>query len=212
MGGDKRMGKSSCRRGEWRWSQGALTIATLAIGVGGCATLKEIVALRKVDFAFDRVSDVRLAGIRLDAIRRYSDLAPADAGRLAAAVIAKKVPLDLVVHVRAENPKDNSVQARLIDMEWAFFIEDRKAVEGKLSGTRVLPPGTPVDIPVAMGFDAISLFQGGAQDLLDAALAVAGFGATTREIRLEIVPTISTDLGPIRYPDRIVLRREVGRR
>lgn len=186
---------------------GITVVAVLGLWMGGCATLKELAALRKVGFAFDRVSDVALAGVRLDTIRRYSELSASDAAGILSAVTSQRVPLDLVVHVRAENPKENSVQARLVDLQWKFFVDDRQAIEGRFSGEKLLPPGTPVDIPVSVRFDALEFFHTGARDLFEAALAIGGWGSTTKPIRLEVVPTISTELGPISYPAPIVLRR-----
>jgi hypothetical protein len=60
-------------------------IAFLAL-VSACATLQQIAALRDVDFAVDRLSDVRLADVDLARVTSYSQLSLTDARRLAAAV------------------------------------------------------------------------------------------------------------------------------
>ena len=54
--------------------------------------------------------------------------------------------------------------------------------------------------------------RGSAQDLFDLALALAGQGGATKEVRLEALPTVQTSMGPIQYPSRIVIRRQVGGR
>jgi hypothetical protein len=190
----------------------ALLVPLILLGIVSCAALQEIAALRTVVFALDRVDQVRLAGIRLDGRSSYSDLNVAEVARLTAAVVTKNVPLDLVVHVRAENPAENPVAARLVDFDWTLFLEDRETVSGTLSGNTPLPPGQPVDIPIAATLDLFDFFGGNARDLFELALALAGQGGASKEVRLEALPTVQTSLGPITYPGRIVLRRQVGAR
>jgi hypothetical protein len=193
----------------WRSVSGLILVASSLLG---CATIQELAALRRVDFTLDRVDQVRIAGVRVDDKRSYSDLSAVETGRLAAAVLAKDIPLDLVVHVRAANPPENSVSARLVDLDWTLFLEDRETVSGRLAGTILLPPGEPVDVPIGAHLDLLEFFRGSARDLFELALSLSGQGGATKEIRLEALPTVQTSLGPIRYPGRIVIRREVGGR
>ena len=189
-----------------------LVLMCLIAGLVGCATLREIAALRTVAFSLDRVDNVRIAGVRVDDKRSYSDLSAVETARIAAAIVTKRVPLDLVVHVRAENPRDNQVSARLVDLDWTLFLENRETVSGKLAGTHLLPPGEPVDVPIGAQLDLLEFFNGSGRDLVDLALGIAGQGGSPKEVRLEALPTIQTSLGPIRYPGRIVIRRVVGAR
>jgi hypothetical protein len=189
-----------------------VAIAGLACGMIGCAALQEIAALRLVDFSLDRVDNVRLAGIRVDDRSSYSDLTAAEAAKLATAVVASDVPLDLVIHVRAENPRDNPVAARLVDLDWTLFLEDHETVSGHLAGTYLLPPGEPVDVPVGAHLDLLQFFRGSGRDLFEMALALSGQGGATKEVRLEAIPTVQTSMGPMSFPGRIVIRRQVGGR
>ena len=184
--------------------------ALLALGLIGCATLQEIAALRRVDFSLDRVDNVRIAGVRVDDKRSYSDLTATEVAKVAAAMLADEVPLDLVVHVSAANPPENKVAARLVDLDWTLFLENRETVSGKLAGTHLLPPGETVDVPIGANLDLLKFFRGNARDLFDLALALSGRGGASKEVRLEALPTVQTSMGPIRYPERIVIRRRVG--
>ena len=190
---------------------GRPAILITAVGIIGCTTLQEIAALRTVQFALDRVSDARIAGVSIESGRSYTTLSAADVARLAAAVTRREVPLDMVLHISAENPAEPRVAARLIDLDWTFFVEDRETVSGKLAGTYLLPPGETVDVPIAVRLDLVDFFRGGARDLFETALAISGYGSA-KEIRLEARPTVQTSLGPIRYPGPITIRRAVGRR
>ncbi len=187
-----------------------LALLVMVAALPGCATLQSVAALRQVTFAFDHVSDVRILGIGLDGVGGWSDLTPTDVSQLLSAATRGDVPLALTMHVRAENPADNHVTARLVGLEWTFFVEDRRTVSGRLPGEVRLPPGEAVDVRVPVSLDLADFFHTGARDLFELALGIAGRG-TTRPIRLEATPVIDTPAGPIRYPQPIVIERAATR-
>ncbi len=187
-------------------SLAALTLLAV-LGVPGCTALQELAALRSVTFAFAGVSDVRLAGIRIGAGSSYASLGAADVARLGAAVVSQEVPIEFLAHVDATNPPENTVSARMVDMDWTLFIEDRKTLAGKLGAPVAIAPGRTVDVPLAVRFDLLELGSGGARNLFDLALAIAGQGSIRKDLRLELLPTIETSLGPIRYPSPVVVHR-----
>lgn len=180
-----------------------LAVATLP----GCAALQEVAALRLVSFAFTGVSDVRFVGIPIGPGAGYSGLGVADLARLAAALVARQAPIELVAHVSATNPRENKVAARMVDMGWRLFVEDREALAGALGRAVVIEPGRTVDVPVAVRFDLAGMGADGARDLFDLAVAIAGQGAVRKDLRLELVPTIETSVGPLRYPAPVVISR-----
>jgi hypothetical protein len=183
-------------------------LALLAlIALPGCAALQQLAVLRTVTFAFAGVSDVRLAGVRIGAGSSYASLSLADVARLGAAVVAREVPLELVAHVSASNPPENTVTARMVDLDWTLFIEHRQALAGQLGGPVAIAPGRTADVPLAVRFDILGLGSGGARDLFGLALAIAGQGSLQKDLRLELVPTIETSLGPMRYPAPVIVRR-----
>ena len=183
-----------------------LPVAFLVLLVG-CATLQQIAALRTVTFAFSGVSDVRLAGIRISEGMSFSSLTATDAARLGAAVVSNQVPIELVAHLAATNPPENTVSARMVDLDWKLFIEDRHMFDGGLAGPVSIDPGHTADVPLDVRFDLVQLGSGGARDLFNLALAIAGYGSQQKDLRLELMPTIETSIGPIRYPSPIVVRR-----
>lgn len=190
-----------------------LLLAAATIGLGsitGCATVQEIAALRQVRFAFDRISDVRLAGVSAEGRRSYSDLRGDEVARIATAIATREVPIDLVVHLRAENPTTNGTTARLHRLDWTMFLDDRELLEGVLNDAYSFEPGSEVDVPLRVRFDALKLYEGGAADLFDLALALAGAPGRRKEVRLDLMPTIDTSIGPIRYPTPITVRHTTG--
>lgn len=177
------------------------------VALPGCAAMQELAALRLVSFAFSNVSDVKFVGIPIGPGTSYSNLGLADVARVAAAIVTRQAPIELVAHVSATNPPENKVTARMVNMGWKLFVEDRQALAGQLGNPVVIESGRTVDVPVAVRFDLVEMGVGGAKDLFDLAVAIAGQGTIKKDLRLELVPTVETSLGPLTYPSPIVIRR-----
>lgn len=185
----------------------ALSLVTAA-SLTSCATLQELAALRDVDFSLEGTRDGSLAGISIESVRSYEDLGVMDVARLAEALSRGELPFETTLLVRADNPPDN-VRARLVELDWTLFLDDRETVSGVLDQEYVLPPGEPVSVPVNVSLDLLDFFDRQLEQAVNLALAVAGAGEPQR-VRLEATPTVQTPLGPIPYPQPIRIEHEVG--
>jgi hypothetical protein len=179
----------------------------IAILISGCQTLREVSNLRKVDFQLDRVSDARLAGVSLDDVRSYNDIGATDMLRLSAAIADGEMPLQFTVHVGARNPAENNQNARLTQMDWRLFLNDRETIAGRFDREVVIPPGEPTDIPLNMELDLVEFFDGNLREIVNLALAIGGEGEPTN-VKLRARPTVQTSIGPIRYPNEILIVNE----
>lgn len=189
----------------------AACTATLALTLSGCATVRQVIALRQVDFAIDRVAGVRMAGVNLDRVRGYNDLGPLAAGRLAAAVARGQVPLEFALHLAALNPPENRVTARMLRMRWTLDLNGRETVSGLIDTTYTFPPGEPQDVAVPVRLDLYQFFRSSARDAIELALGLLEVGARPTVVTLRATPVIDTPLGAIRYPSAItIVRRTVG--
>ncbi|MDX1646584.1 MAG: hypothetical protein R3304_05535, partial [Longimicrobiales bacterium] len=112
--------------------------------------------------------------------------------------------------VIARNPEDNAVDARLVQMDWTLFLEERETVSGVLDREIVLPRGAPTSVPVDVSLNLVEFYEGNARDLFELAQALAGVGGEPKDVALEALPTVQTALGPIRYPSPIRLSTTVG--
>jgi len=187
------------------------TALALSVTLTGCATLQQIAALRDVDFSVDRVTNVRLAGVDLSGVRSYRDLGITDIGRLTLAVSQGELPMDFRLHLTAENPADNSVDARLVRMDWTLLLQGRETISGVFADETLLRRGQPTDVPIMMSLDLVDFFTGSAQDLVELALSLSGQGGSPTEVTLRATPSVDTALGPIRYPRPItIVSREIG--
>jgi len=189
-----------------RW----MLISILAASLCGCAAFKQTTALSQVKFSFDRISDVRVAGVTVQGKTSYTDLSVTDIAKLSSAVVAHDVPLGLTVHLKAENPSSNSVTAKMMKMAWSLYLADNKLLDGNLDSSYAFPPGNNVDVAVPIKFNAYEIYQHNAQDLFDLGLSLAGVQGYSKVVRLDFTPTIDTDLGPITYPTPITVKRDVG--
>jgi hypothetical protein len=182
-----------------------LLVALLA--AGGCATIENLVRLGQVRFFLDRVGEARLAGIDLDGLRERREVDAEEILRVASAIRAGSVPLDLVLHVGAENPSTNSVEVERVVLDWTLFLRGRETVKGVVDRALEIEPGSSSDLPVAIELDLYRFFREDAGDLIELARGlVTGTGGADLELRAR--PTVYTPLGPIRYPQDIVLSGE----
>lgn len=191
-----------------RWGfVGLIVIA----GATACASLQQLIALRQVDFSLGSVGNGRLAGVDLSRISSYRNLTAVDLGRITLALAQNDLPFEFQVDVRAENPADNKVTARLIRLAWSLYLNEKETISGTLDTTFSLPPGTPVTIPMQMRLNLLQFFNGPAQSLVDLAASIAGLSKDSTKVSLRAVPTVDTPLGPISYPTPITIAsRTVG--
>lgn len=190
----------------------SLTImASLLLGISGCATLQQIAALRQVAFALDGVANARLAGVEIGRLRNASNLSALDIGRITVAAARRDVPLDFTVNVRATNPSENGTTASLVKLGWTLLLDDKETISGEVDSVVALPPGQPTTIPLRMRLNLAEFVDGPAEDLVNLALSVAGLDADPTRITLRALPTVDTPIGPIRYPMPItIVNRNVG--
>ena len=187
-----------------------LGIGFLLMAVTGCTAVREVANLRKVQFAIDRVAQPRLAGVDVSRVQSYDDLRTTDILRLGSALSDGRLPLSFTLHLDAENPSSNSVNARLTQMDWTLFLEDEETVSGRFEREVVLPPGEPKGVPFDVELDLVRFFDDNLQGLVDLATAISG-DAPPRTIQLRVQPTVNTRFGPFQYPSPItVVSKDVG--
>ena len=200
---------TSVRFSGMRSSRSFLILGVVVLS--GCATLQQLAALRDVDFSVDRVSDLRLAGVDLGRIDSYGDLGVTDVGRLALAVSQRSLPIDFQRHLTAENPADNTVDARLVRMDWTLLLQGRETLSGVFADETLLRPGQPTDVPLTIRLHLVDFFEGSARDLVELALSLSGQGGAPTDVTLRATPSVDTAIGPIRYPGPItIVSREIG--
>ncbi len=174
--------------------------------LASCATLQSIFALSRVDFSLDGVSGVQVAGIEFDRVGGYEDLSASDLLRVGTVMAQGNLPVSVTLELTGRNPGGNP-DARLLALDWVLFLQERETVSGVLEEEIRLPAGEATPVPVPLSLDLMEFFEGSGRDLVDLVLGLMGVGGAQVELRLEARPSISTPLGPMRYPEPLVLRR-----
>jgi hypothetical protein len=182
-----------------------LVLAPLLLVLPGCATLENLARLRKVELFLDRVSGARLAGVDLERIESTREVSTGDVLRIAEAIRRGTVPLEMVLHVGADNPRDNPVKVERVRLDWTLYLDQRETVSGVFDRALDIPPGGSSDLPIDIELDLYRFFREDARDLLELAGELAGAGAAGSRLSLRARPTVWTPLGPIRYPGEILI-------
>jgi hypothetical protein len=203
MAPQETIGKIAMTGSRLRVSRTLPLLVAAALLLPGCQTIRELAALRSVDFDFGQVGDVRLAGIDVMNVRSIGDLGILDGARVAAAVAERRLPLTFTVGVLGTNPESNQTTARLIRLDWSLFLDETETVSGVLDGPIALPPGETVNIPVGVALDLFEFFDRSAGDMVKLAGGLTGVTDQATRIRIQATPTVDTPLGPIRYPEPV---------
>jgi hypothetical protein len=185
-----------------------IILFSLLVILSGCQVFKQAANLSRLDFSLSGVDSPRLAGIDLTSVRSPDDVSPTDMLRLGSAVLRDDLPFDFTLLVAAENPQSNSVDARMMRLDWTLLLDDRETVSGFSEPDVVIAPGTTAELPTVISLNLLEFFESGLPDLIDLALAVSGGGDPTR-VKLQATPTVTTVLGPIKYPVPITIVSKV---
>lgn len=181
------------------------------IVLAGCATTRQFLALRRVNFDIDNVNRVSIAGVPVERIRAYSDLGPLELARLAAAATRGEIPLEFDLLVGGENPADNATTARLVRMSWTLLLNGTETISGNIDTAYTFAPGARTIVRVPIRLDVARFFRNNARDAFDLACGIANLGGCRpAEVQLRALPTVDTPLGPIQYNEPLVLTRRTG--
>jgi hypothetical protein len=182
-----------------------------------CKAVQEIgralTNLSRCKFKLANVSDFQLAGI---AVAGKSDFTIADGLTLASAFARNQLPATFTVNVAAMNPNDGTggtpkSSATLTSFAWTLLIDNAVTINGDIASPITIPgTGQESVIPLRMNLDLFTFFRDKGYDhILNLALALGGAHGSPTRITLRARPTISTDFGPITYPNDIdIIDRE----
>ena len=177
----------------------------------GCATLGQIRALEDVDFAISGIREVRLAGVDLAGVSAFRELSLSDGATIANAWRNQELTLAMELEVRATNPAENTVDARLVRMDWTLLLEDTETIEGYVAEEILIPRGGSTTFPIVARLNLVDFFGGNAQDLVELTLSLAGLGGEPKDVELRALPVVQTIFGPITYSEPIrIVRATVG--
>jgi hypothetical protein len=191
-------------------------IVLSALLLQGCATLGEIARtltrLKNLQFRLDNISDFSLAGIGIGPKSRLQDFSIADGIQLLAAFRNRRLPARFLLNVEARNPNDGTggttrTVSTLTRFDWRLLIDDQPTISGGIDQALEIPgTGQATVIPLRLEMDLYEFFgERGYEDLLNLALALGGRGGDISRVALDALPSVSTPLGDIAWPERITI-------
>ncbi len=181
---------------------------SLLVTLPGCTSKDELVSLSKCEFRVHDVSDVKLAGVSVENVDDFSDIAYLDGLVLWAAASEGNLPLDLNVNVEVKNP--NSKMAALNKAEWKLHVDDLLMATGTYNERIEIPPHDGIatlSIPVSVNLAELLEGDSGLA-LLNLALNLADVGDEPSRITLSAKPYIYVGNRLIPYPGFFDIKTE----
>lgn len=186
-----------------------LFLCTL-IGYSGCSVYQTLVNLSRLQFKLGDVGNFTLNGVNLANKSRLSDFTASEILRISQAVANGSLPVSFVLNVQAKNPNDGTggypnTNATIDDFPWRLLINNKETISGGLNNPVTVPgTGQLTLIPLRMNIDLIKFFNDkGYEDLINLALSIGGNKGSSSSLTLYAQPTVSTSLGPIKYPNEL---------
>ena len=182
----------------------------LVLTVSGCSVYQSIVNLSRLQFKLGNVNGFALNGVNLSGKSKLSDFSSIEILRISQAVASGSLPVSFVLNVQAKNPNDGNggypnTNATITDFPWRLLINGNETISGGLKNNVSIPGTGEVSIiPIQMSLDLVKFFQNkGYEDLINLALAIGGNKGSASNLTLYARPTVSTSLGPIKYPEEL---------
>lgn len=180
------------------------------IGLAGCSVYQTFVNLSRLQFKLGDVGSFTLNGVNLSNKASLSDFSASEILRISQAVANGTLPVSFVLNVQAKNPNDGTggypnTNATIDDFPWRLLINDKETISGGLNNPVTVPGTGQISvIPLRLNIDLVKFFQNkGYQDLINLALSIGGNKGSSSSLTLYAQPTVSTSLGPIKYPNEL---------
>jgi hypothetical protein len=187
-----------------------LYILVMLITLSGCSVFQSIVNLSRLQFKLGQVNGFTVNGVSLSGKSSLSDFNSLDLLKISQAVAGGRLPVSFVLNVQAKNPNDGTggypnTNATISNFPWRLLINDKETISGGLQNSVSIPgTGQVSNIPLQINLDLLKFFQNkGYEDLINLALAIGGNKGSAASLTLYAQPTVSTGLGPIKYPDEL---------
>lgn len=187
-----------------------LLIIFIITGITGCSVYQTIVNLSRIQFKLGTVGEFTLNGVNLSNKTKMADFSTLEILKISQAVTSGTLPVSFVLNVQAKNPNNGTggypnTNATLENFPWRLLIDNKETISGGLKNPVTVPgTGEITNIPLLLNLDLIKFFQNKSyEDLINLALAIGGSKGSSSSLTLYAQPTVSTSIGPIKYPSEL---------
>jgi hypothetical protein len=171
-------------------------------------------SLQQLTYSIHSIESVYLGGVSVGGKKVINDFSVKETLTLALMVSTKKMPLRMTVNIAVKNPNKGmgdangfNGSATLKSMDWRLLIDDIPTINGNLPKAFDIPGnGQTTIVPIEMSVELYEyLEQKGYEGMANLALAISGLGGAGTRIKIDALPTVSTFIGDIQYPNRITI-------
>ncbi|MBU0766037.1 MAG: hypothetical protein KJ607_14525 [Bacteroidetes bacterium] len=183
-----------------------IPVAMIACLSAGCRQLLQTARLSECDYTLHSIEKVKLAGIDFEKVSSVTDLGLTDAGKITAAMLTGRLPLDFTANLEITNP--NNKPASMSEVYWKVFIDDRQMAEGLVSEKTEIPPDNGKAIlPIRVSVNLKEILSGeSAVSLVKMAVNWAGLAKSPTKVKLQIKPVFRIGKHEIKSPGYITVK------
>ena len=185
--------------------------SVISASLSSCSALNSLANLSRIQFKLNDVQHVQLCGIDITNKHNVSDFSIMDGINLTAAFSSGRFPLTFTLDVAAKNPNSpggSSVISALkvTDFPWELLLNGKETISGNIGSPVGVPAGgSTTIIPLSVSVDLKQFFADqGYDQIIKLALALSGNGGVS-QVQLKAQPTMSTPLGPLKYPSELTI-------
>ncbi|MBX7151826.1 LEA type 2 family protein [bacterium] len=161
--------------------------------------IKEAKEFARCEFHIRSISQVYLAGEKIDGIKSVNDLGLKKATKILTVAATGSLPLTFNVNVVSHNPND--VEAGINKLEWIILVDQQEWLKGTLDRAVHIAPDSSVEFPVSVSADLKQSMQGKNKEaLLNLAFNLSGENQKQSNIVLKIKPSVEIAGKIIEYP------------
>lgn len=176
---------------------------------GIASQLQGLANLANCEYALKNVSNLTVAGVN---VKNITDgkIGLADIAKLTAALVSKKVPLNMDVNIDVKNPTTSN--AALTAMDWILEIDGTEFANGISNKAYDILAGKTTSIPLGVSTDIYSLFSSdGIESLKNFVSSFTSDGISSK-VGLKIKPSLNVGGVSIPSPTYIKLEKGVGKK
>lgn len=189
--------------------------------LSSCAQLKQlanqIANLKDLEFAFEDIESLELAGVNLNRKSKLSDLSTSNVLKLTAAASSKNMPITFNLLIKAKNPNStstgssNSSAATITDFPFDLFIDGKKTFSGNISNNVKVPEAGTIIFPISIGFEMFEMFKSkGYEDMAKMALNLSGFKTEELNLKVKARPKITTAIGALNPGEITIINKDLN--
>lgn len=175
-----------------------------------CSVFETLVNVSRLKFKLGTVNNLNVINIPVSNKSRLSDFSVNDILKITSSVAKGDLPVTFVLNIDAKNPNDGTggyqkTNATITKFPWRLLIDNKAAISGDIASTIFVPgTGETTTFPITITVDILDLFKDqGYESILNLLLNIGGQKASSQRLTVFAQPTVSTGIGPIKYPSEI---------